>query len=140
MTWDDWASEAEARQRAENEREHRTMVELLLARGKNLSAALVTASTYTSDCVDNWDGGQYEVNLGVPPRLFDRIDNETLAVLEAAARDVIRDSHFHGLSIHVGRIEPEPGWQETILRQLFESSLDNSGVLRALPVAGDQVA
>lgn len=107
------------------------MAELLLARGQERAAALLAASTYSSCCVDNWDGGQYEVAIAVPAALFDRIDSETRAVLEAAARDIVGGDHFRGLSVQVRLTDPEPGWERALLERVFGASANSADTARA---------
>lgn len=138
--WGSWAAESAVRQEAQDAREHRTMAELLLARGQEPAAALLAASTYTSCCVDNWGGGQYEVAIAVPAALFDRVDGETRAALEAAASDVVGGDHFRGLCVQVRLADPEPGWERAVLERVFGSSASSDdvassdgGALRALP-------
>lgn len=101
-------------------RERRTMAELLLARGHQKAAAIVAMSDYRSDCIDNWDGGQYEVVLSVPAAQFDAVDEDSRAALEQAARDVTGDKHFAGLGLEVKLIDPRPGWERELFDRLFE--------------------
>lgn len=97
------------------------MAELLLARGQQKGAAIVAVSGYRSDCVDNWDGGQYEVVLTVPAAQFDAVDEDTRAALEAAARDVTGAAHFSGLCLEVQLLNPEPGWERELFDRLFRA-------------------
>lgn len=62
-------------------RERRTIAELLLARGLKKAAAIVAMSGYRSDCVDNWNGGQYEVVQSVPAAQFDAVGADSRAAL-----------------------------------------------------------
>ena len=118
-------------------REHRTMAALLLARGQDRGAAVVAASTYERLCVDNWDGGQYEVALGVPVILFDQIDAETSAALNAAAQDVIGKEHYAGISVQVQLMDPEPGWQQALLERVFGTPQHVAQSRAALPPGAD---
>ena len=137
--WASWAADAAAQHQTQDAREHRTIADLLLARGQEWAAAMLAASTYTSDCVDNWDGGQYEATIAVPAALFDRVDADTRTVLEAAARDIIGQDHFRGLSIQVRLVDPEPGWQRALLERVFASPPppDATAQLALPPGGGD---
>ena len=117
--WDLWDSQVDDQHAAQNAREHRTMAELLLTRGQRIAAAIVAASTYSSDFVDNWDGGQYEVVLGVPAVAFDQVGDSMREVLSAAARDITGHGHFRGLIVQVRLQDPEPDWQRILLEDVF---------------------
>lgn len=135
--WNCWAADAAAQREKQDAREHRTMSALLIARGQRAAAAVLAASTYTSDCVDNWDGGQYEVVIAVPAVLFDRIDSETRAALEHAAKDIVGVEHFRGLVIQVRLMDPEPGWQQVLLQGVFRPSGEAALSPLALPPGDD---
>lgn len=99
------------------EQERKTLAELLFARGESLAAALVAVAEYRCDLVDNWDGGQYEVNLALPANVFDTADSDVRDTLADAAKAVIGDSHFRELTISVRRSTLTPNWD----KELFES-------------------
>lgn len=125
MTEDPWdtmsfgRADHAAEQAAQQARERRTMAELLMARGQRKAAAIVAVSGYRSDCVDNWDGGQYEVVLSVPAAQFDAVDEETRAAMEAAARAVTGAGHFFGLDLEVQLLSPQPDWERELFERLF---------------------
>jgi hypothetical protein len=100
-------------------RERRTMAELLLTRGHQKAAAIVAMSEYRSDCVDSWDGGQFEVVLSIPAAQFDAVDDDSRTALEQAARDVTGDKHFAGLGLEVQLLDPRPGWEQELFDRLF---------------------
>ena len=82
---DEWEAAAQ-RQREldaiQQERQRRTLVQLRDAAGQPALALVVAGAEYRSDCVDDWDGGQYEITLGVPPEHIFNITDEHLAHLE----------------------------------------------------------
>lgn len=132
--WDDLAratADAEARREVGAERERQAVAQLLLARGHHLAAALVAVSGYRSDCVDNWDGGQYEVTLLVPAGQYDVVDDDVRAAIMSAAAAVTGEGHFSGLIVAIRLPDHQPGWDEELLRTIF-SERQQSGT--ALPV------
>lgn len=101
------------------EQERKTLAELLLARGKARAAALVALATYRCDQVDNWDGGQYEVDLALPADVFDKADADVRTELADAAQAVIGEGHFQGLTISVRRSALTPSWDKELLKSLW---------------------
>lgn len=100
------------------EQERKTLAELLLARGNVCAAALVAVAEYRCDQVDNWDGGQYEVDLALPADVFDAADADIRADLADAARAVIGEGHFEGMTISVRRSALTPSWDKELLESL----------------------
>jgi hypothetical protein len=68
--------------------------------------------------VDNWDGGQYEAALAVPPELYDRARNECAEALNQACESLIGASRYRGLEITVQRSPVEPEWIAKIIEAL----------------------
>jgi hypothetical protein len=66
------------------EQDRQALARLLHARGEQHAAAIVAVSSYSDVCVDNWDGGQYEAILAVPPELYDRARIEFAKVIDKA--------------------------------------------------------
>jgi len=114
--FDGWDSpqafaQREAERRADAERDRQPMCELLRHRGHEAAALVVAAAELTSDCVDNWDGGQHEVTLAVPAVMYAGArSDEVLAQLSAAAEAVVTTKHFRGLEITLRRGEAPAGW------------------------------
>src|SRR4051794_41127283 len=120
--WDDLATataEAEARREAGTERERQAVAQLLVTRGRHLAAALVAVSGYRSDCVDNWDGGQYEVTLLVPAGQYDIVDDDVRTAITSAAAAVTGEGYFRGLTVAIRVPDHQPGWDEQLLRTIF---------------------
>lgn len=82
---------------------------------------MVAMSGYRSDCVDNWNGGTFEVVLSIPVAQFDQVDAETRSALETAARDIIGDDHFSSLGVEVRLLDAEDGWEQELFNRLFGS-------------------
>ncbi|WP_024794184.1 hypothetical protein [Tomitella biformata] len=99
------------------EQERKTLAELLLARGESIAAALVAVAEYRRNQVDNWDGGQYEVDLALPADMFDAAA-DVRGELAEAARAVIGEGHFQGLTISVRRSDLIPSWDKDLLDSL----------------------
>lgn len=55
------------------EADRHAIARLLQARGEAHAAAIVALSVYRPDHVDNWDGGQYEATLEVPPEFYGQV-------------------------------------------------------------------
>lgn len=115
----------------QHERERRTLVQLLDAAGQPELVLVVAGSEYRSDCVDNWDGGQYEITLGVPPEHIFKITDEHRAQLERCAQVIVGEKHYRGLTVGVRLAEHEPGWDVEFAQQLW-ARLDAADV--AAPV------
>ena len=88
---------------------------LLQSRGEQIAAAIVAVSTYEAVFVDNWDGGQYEAVLAVPPELYDQARSERAEVLDQAYCDLITPGHYRGLNITLKRTETPHEWVSEIL-------------------------
>ena len=141
--WEQDARERALRQQAGDELDRRSIAELLEARGLGKAAVLVAASEYRSIEVSSWDGGQYQAMFAVPARVYDHVDGPTRAALEAAARAVIGEEQFDGISISVRRPASEPGWEEAMARRLFDQhapSADPGALLALLPAPADSTA
>jgi hypothetical protein len=52
----------------DSDQDRQAMARLLLSRGEDVAAAIVAVASYQEVLVDNWNGGQYEAELAVPPR------------------------------------------------------------------------
>ena len=98
------------------------MYELLRHRGHDAAALVVSASELTSDCVDDWDGGQYEVTLAVPAVLYDGARSDAVtAALSAAAEAVITAKHFRGLELTLRRVDAPPGWEAAAFADIMRT-------------------
>lgn len=146
---DIWPDNWEEMQRARHEEERRTaerqretIAQVLRARGHAKAALIVAISSYVRVETNNYDGGQYEAAFAVPAAQFDVVDDEMREALTAAARDVITERHFDGVTVGIKLADGEPGWAEELvreLRDLLRPQADDTaepGVLRALPSAG----
>jgi hypothetical protein len=126
--FDEWDSpqafaQREAERRADAERDRQAMCDLLRHRGHDAAALVVAASKLTSDCVDNWDGGQYEVTLAVPAVMYDGACTEAVkAELTAVAEAVVTAKHFRGLEISLRRGDAPPGWDATAFAEIMDAS------------------
>lgn len=112
-----WGDDIEAREQAQAEaweRDRKTMAELLVARGEGDAAVLVTIAEYRSDMVDQWDGGQYDVDIALPAVAYDKADDAVRAAMTKAACDIIGQGHFNGLTISVRRSALTPNWDRDI--------------------------
>lgn len=120
-----WGDDIEAREQAQKiawEQDRKTLAELLLSRGEGHAAALVSIAEYRCDCVDNWDGGQYDVDIALPAVAFDRADDAVRAAMTKAARDIIGDGHFNDLTISVRRSQLTPDWDREIFNYVRTES------------------
>lgn len=112
---------AEAPQQADEER--LAACQLLRQRGCEGAALIVASSGWRSDCVDNWDGGQYEVELAVPAALYDVArDEAVLAELNAAAEAVVGEKHFRGVVIALARSAAPAGWDATMASDIVAAA------------------
>jgi hypothetical protein len=110
--------ESEAARGAERDRE--AMCALLRARGHEEAALIVTASGWSVDCVDNWNGGQYEAVLSVPPVVYDAAGMEPVVdQLESAAEALIGAENFRGLRLSLRRGVPPEGWDWTVAQDII---------------------
>ncbi len=125
---DGWlSSEAQAGREAEVaqevERERYAACQLLRQRGHEGAALIIASSGWRSDCVDNWDGGQYEVDLAVPAALFDAArDQAVLAELSAASEAVVGEKHFRGVSVSLARGEAPAGWDAAMAADIVAAA------------------
>jgi len=116
-------AQREAERRAEAERDRQAMCELLRHRGHEAAALVVASSELTSDCVDNYGGGQYEVTLAVPAVMYDGARrDEVLAQLSAAAQAVVTSGHFHGVEITLRRGEAPAGWDAAAFADIMRTT------------------
>jgi len=84
---------------------------------------VVAASELTSDCVDNWNGGQYEVTLAVPAVMYDGACSKAVrAELSAAAEAVVTTKHFRGLEITLRRGVAPPGWDAAAFAEIIRTT------------------
>lgn len=119
---DEWEAMAQ-RQReldaVQHERERRTLVQLLDAAGQPALALVIAGGEYRSDCVDNWDGGQYEVTLGVPPEHVFNITDEHRQHLDRCMQVIVGEKHYRGVVVGVRLSEYQPGWDVEFAQQLW---------------------
>lgn len=120
--FDEWEAAAQ-RQReldaVQHERERRTLVQLLDAAGQPALALVIAAAEYRSDCVDNWDGGQYEITLGIPPEHIFNITDEHRQHLERCLTVIVGEKHYRGLTVGVRLVEHQPGWDVEFAHRLW---------------------
>ena len=102
----------------DDEQARQAMARLLHARGEAVAAAVAAVSNYQDHCVDNWDGGQYEAELAVPPELYDAARSQCAEALDRACLDLIGAERYRGLNITLKRIPTNPNWVEEILAAL----------------------
>ncbi|MEB3023570.1 hypothetical protein [[Mycobacterium] crassicus] len=101
------------------EADRHAIARLLQARGEAHAAAIVALSVYRPDHVDNWDGGQYEATLEVPPEFYDQVAGGELAVaISQAAEAIIGPGHYAGLNTRVLAQSPNPDWVEEVVNSL----------------------
>jgi hypothetical protein len=100
------------------EEDRQALARILQARGEQHAAAIVAVSSYSDACVDNWDGGQYEAVLAVPPELYDQACTEFTEAIDHACASLIGASHYRGLNITVRRTPVEPSWVAKIVEAL----------------------
>lgn len=101
------------------EADRHAIARLLQARGEPHAAAIVALSIYRPDHVDNWDGGQYEATLEVPPEFYDQVaGGEFAAVIGQAAEAIIGSGHYAGLNVRVLAQQPNPEWVEEVVNSL----------------------
>jgi hypothetical protein len=120
--FEEWEAMAE-RQRAQDavqyERERHTLVQLLEAAGQPALALVIAGSEYRRDCVDNWNGGQYEVTLGIPPEHLFNITDEHRGHLERCAQVIVGERQYQSLTIGVRLAEHQPGWDAEFAQRLW---------------------
>ena len=123
--FDEWDSPRAHAQREftrlrEAELDREAMCHLLRHRGFEGAALVVAASELTSDRVDDWDGGQYEVTLAVSIETYDIARTEPVfEQLKEAAEAIITIQHFRGLAITLRRGEAPVGWDSEILFEIL---------------------
>ncbi|WP_421874659.1 hypothetical protein [Mycolicibacterium wolinskyi] len=109
--WPDHADPSEADRHA--------IARLLQARGEPQAAAIVALSVYHPEHVDNWDGGQYEAVLEVPPEFYDQVQtDEFTSVISDAAKAVIGAGHYAGLNIRVSVAPADAEWVADVVNSL----------------------
>ncbi|GLP76367.1 hypothetical protein TUM20983_34770 [Mycobacterium antarcticum] len=91
------------------------MARLLRSRDERLAADIIAVSSYEAVFVDNWDGGQYEAVLAVPPELYDQARAECGEVLDKACSDLIGAEHYRGMNITLKCTETPADWVSEIL-------------------------
>jgi hypothetical protein len=110
--------ESDAEREAERDRE--AMCALLRARGQDEAALIVAAARWSTDCVDNWNGGQYEAVLSVPPVLYDAAGKKPLIDhLGSAAEALIGTENFRGLRLALRRGDPTEGWDWIVAQDII---------------------
>jgi hypothetical protein len=92
----------------DGDQERQTMARLLQTRGEDVAAAIVAVSSYQDVFVDNWNGGQYEAELAVPPEVYDVARSECVEALDRACSDLIT----------LKRAATNPEWVAKILAAL----------------------
>lgn len=100
------------------EQDRQAMARLLEARGEQFAAAIVAVSSYHDVCVDNWDGGQYEAVLAVPPELYDQARDDFAKVIDQACANLIGVGRYRGLEITLRRTPVDQDWVTKILDAL----------------------
>lgn len=126
--FDDWEAMAERRREedaVQYERERRTLVQMLDGAGQPELALVVAASEYGRDHVDDWDGGQYEVSLGVPPEYVFNITDEHRSELNRCLSVIVGERHYRGLIVGARLAEYQPGWDAEFVQRLW-ARLDGS--------------
>ena len=93
-------------------RQGMAIARLLQARGEDVAAGIVAVSNYRDFCVDNWDGGQYEAELAVPPQVYDLARSQHLEALDGACSDLVGAERYRGLRITLKRTDTNPHWIE----------------------------
>lgn len=131
--WEEAAAQQVENHREMEEQERYAIAQLLRARGQDGLAAVVAGSGYRSDHVDNYGGGQYESVFEVPHDCFDHVDEQAHAVLEAAARAVVGEGHFAGMSVAVRRTPAPAGWDQDMLRDIVERNGHQGGQTNPAP-------
>ncbi len=120
--FDEWEATAErqcAQDALQYERERHTLVQLLDAAGQPALALVIAGSEYRRDCVDNWDGGQYEVTLGVPAEHIFNISSEHREHLERCLKVIVGEKHYQSLTVRVRLAEHQPGWDTSLAERLW---------------------
>jgi hypothetical protein len=112
--WDEVGTDAES----QREQERYALARLLQARGEDIAAAIVAVSTYDDVCVDNWNGGQFEAVLGVPPELYDQACEECADALDKACRNLIGNDRYRGLNITLRLTPIDSEWMAKIIEAL----------------------
>jgi hypothetical protein len=102
----------------DDEQARHTMARLLQARDEDVAAAVIAVSNYQDRCVDNWDGGQYEAELAVPPEVFDLARSQYAEAMDRVCSDFIGAERYRGLNIILKRTDTNPDWVEEILAAL----------------------
>lgn len=117
---------------------HHSLAALLMARGETFAAGVVALSRYRSYCVDNLDGGQYEVALEVPAEAYDQARGELLECLRAACEDVVGAGNYAGLTIRVLAPPPDSDWATKLIDVLRLRRVPSERISTpALPGTGD---
>ena len=113
--WEAQAATRRAEEAVRHERERKALAQLLCARGHAEIAALVAMCGFATYQVDNWDGGQYEAELSVPPAHYDSVSGEVREIIDAAARAVVGDGHYQSLRVVLLIGDAESGWDRDFL-------------------------
>lgn len=113
--WDEVRAGGELQRELERERERYALARLLQARGEDIAAAIVAVSAYDDVCVDNWNGGQFEAVLAVPPELYDQACEEGADALDKACRNLIGDDRYRGLNITLRLTPIDSEWMARIM-------------------------
>lgn len=109
-----WGDDTQATD-PDDEQGRYAIARLLQSRGEQIAAAIVAVATYEAVFVDNWDGGQYEAVLAVPPELYDQARSESAEALDQACCDLITPGHYRGLNITLKRTKTPHEWVREIL-------------------------
>lgn len=100
------------------EADRHAIARLLHTRGQTEAAAIVAASAYRPDLVDNWNGGQYEAVLEVPPELYDHANGKFRDAISVAAEALIGGDCYQGLRICLLAAAPSPDWVGEVVQRL----------------------
>jgi len=110
------------------ERDREALCQLLRSRGFDAAGLVVAAAELTLDDINpNWNGGQHEVVLAVPPPMYDGANSEpVLAQLSSAAEAVVGSEHFVAVRIALRRGEAKEGWDWQVAQDILSAARDSS--------------
>ncbi|RIT48808.1 hypothetical protein [Mycobacteroides abscessus] len=115
------------------EADRHAIARLLQARGETAAAAIVAASVYHPDLVDNWNGGQYEAVLEVAPELYDQAGGAFRDAISSAAEAMIGSDRYQGLRVCLCVAPPHPDWVEEVVRALRPVRVASERIDVAMP-------
>jgi hypothetical protein len=120
-------------ERAFYDPDHHAVANLLLAREERLAAAIVAMSDYRSACVDNWDGGQYEVSLAVPAEAYDQVCDELYEPIDKACGAVVGAERYRGLRVRVLPPVANIDWAVKLLNELGVHRVPSERIDKDMP-------